>query len=136
MRANYIFYKTDTGKIEMQRTVTQDQANTTCSLNTNMAYLEGFVIDINANKVDVSQDPPVVVSSTDNLAIKSAKETAREIRNAQLTASDWTQGVDSPLSDSKKAEWQTYRQALRDFVNGLDEDLASLEGVTWPTRPS
>ena len=101
-----------------------------------MAYLEGFVIDINANKVDVSQDPPVVVSSTDNLAIKSAKETAREIRNAQLTASDWTQGVDSPLSDSKKAEWQTYRQALRDFVNGLDEDLASLEGVTWPTRPS
>ena len=136
MRTNYIFYKTDTGKIEMQRTVTQDQANNTCSLNTNMAYIEGVVTDINANKVDVSQDPPVVVSSTDNLAIKSAKVTAREIRNAELSVSDWTQGADSPLSDSKKAEWATYRQQLRDFVNGLDEDLATLEGVTWPTKPS
>lgn len=136
MRTNYIFYKTDTGKIEMQRTVTQDQANNTCSLNTNMAYIEGSVIDVNANKVDLSQDPPVVVSSTDNLAIKSAKETAREIRNAILKETDWTVGVDSPLSDSKKAEYTTYRQQLRDFVNGLDENIATLEGVTWPTRPS
>lgn len=39
----------------------------------------------------------------------------RATRNARLAATDWTQGADSPLSDSKKAEWATYRQELRDF---------------------
>jgi len=136
MRTNYIFYKTDTGKIEMQRTVTQDQANNTCSLNTNMAYIEGSVVDVNANKVDISQDPPVVVSSQDNVYKMSAKQTCRELRNAYLKETDWTVGVDSPLSDSKKAEYTTYRQQLRDFVNGLDDNLETAEGLTWPTKPS
>ena len=36
----------------------------------------------------------------------------KEYRNALLIWSDWTQGNDSPLSDSKKAEYVTYRQAL------------------------
>tara|TARA_R100000908_G_C3665955_1_gene91060 strand:+ start:21 stop:431 length:411 start_codon:yes stop_codon:yes gene_type:complete len=136
MRTSYVFYKTDTGKIEMQRTVTQDQANNTCSSNTNMAYIEGYIDDVNANKVDISQDPPVIVSSTDNVFKMSAKQTCRELRNAYLKDCDWTVGVDSPLSDSKKAEWQTYRQQLRDFVNGLDDNLATAEGLTWPTKPS
>lgn len=38
-----------------------------------------------------------------------------EKRNRRLEASDWTQMADSPLSDTKKAEWATYRQALRDL---------------------
>ena len=33
-------------------------------------------------------------------------------RNAQLTASDWTQVADAPID---KAAWATYRQALRDL---------------------
>ena len=39
----------------------------------------------------------------------------RQERDALLSRSDWTQMADSPLSNSKKAEWATYRQALRDF---------------------
>ena len=39
----------------------------------------------------------------------------RVSRNQRLAASDWTQGADSPLSNSKKAEWATYRQELRDY---------------------
>ena len=39
----------------------------------------------------------------------------RDQRNSLLAQSDWTQIADSPLSDSKKQEWATYRQALRDF---------------------
>ena len=42
--------------------------------------------------------------------------TTKRIRNTRLyllQSCDWTVGVDSPLSDSKKAEWATYRQALR-----------------------
>ena len=36
-------------------------------------------------------------------------------RDILLRDSDWTQFGDSPLSDSKKTEWATYRQALRDL---------------------
>ena len=42
-------------------------------------------------------------------------EHVRIERKKLLKASDWTQGADSPLTDSKKAEWKTYRQALRVF---------------------
>ena len=41
----------------------------------------------------------------------------REERNKKLAATDWTQFNDSPLSDSKKTEWSTYRQALRDITS-------------------
>ena len=40
----------------------------------------------------------------------------RILRNRKLKNSDWTQANDSPLSDTKKAEWATYRQALRDLT--------------------
>ncbi len=55
----------------------------------------------------------------------------RPERDKLLLESDWTQGADSPLSDSKKAEWKTYRQALRDMTTQSDP-----ENVTWPTKPS
>ena len=48
-----------------------------------------------------------------------------------LKASDWTQNADSPLTDSKKAEWVTYRQALRDVPTQSDPF-----NITWPTEPS
>ena len=40
----------------------------------------------------------------------------RNIRNNELTACDWTQLPDSPLTTEKKAEWAVYRQALRDIT--------------------
>ena len=40
-------------------------------------------------------------------------------RNSKLRDSDWTQIPDSPLTAEKKAEWATYRQALRDIPNNL-----------------
>ena len=56
----------------------------------------------------------------------------REERNKKLAATDWTQFNDSPLSDSKKTEWSTYRQALRDITISTQ----SIFSVTWPTEPS
>ena len=40
----------------------------------------------------------------------------RRMRNSELTATDWTQMPDSPLTTAKKAEWAVYRQALRDIT--------------------
>ena len=43
-------------------------------------------------------------------------ESYRAERDRLLLESDWTQGADSPLSDTDKAAWATYRQALRDMT--------------------
>lgn len=54
-------------------------------------------------------------------------------RNKLLTSSDWTQLPDIPLSDSKKTEWQTYRQALRDMPSQEGFDPLN---PTFPTEPT
>tara|TARA_B100000963_G_C22620769_1_gene669827 strand:- start:18 stop:386 length:369 start_codon:yes stop_codon:yes gene_type:complete len=64
----------------------------------------------------------------------------REERNRVIAETDWTQANDSPLSTSKKTEWQTYRQALRDLPSKSNPKLDSygnldMSSVTWPTKP-
>ena len=59
----------------------------------------------------------------------------RDERNQLLLESDWTQGIDSPLDSSKKTEWQTYRQSLRDVTSGISS-VSDVENITWPTKPS
>jgi len=54
-------------------------------------------------------------------------------RNQRLAGTDWTQGADSPLSNSKKAEWATYRQELRDYPATASKVS---ELPAWPTEPS
>jgi len=51
-------------------------------------------------------------------------------RNALLKASDWTQTPDNPISN--KAEWATYRQALRDFP----ATWTPADTVDFPDEPS
>ena len=62
-------------------------------------------------------------------------DTLRGQRASLLSNSDWTVMSDSPLSDSKKAEWVTYRQALRDITNGVSTEEQAL-AVTFPTQPA
>ena len=54
----------------------------------------------------------------------------REERNRKLYACDWTQLADSPLSAELKAEWATYRQALRDVTQQADPF-----SIVWPAEP-
>ena len=58
----------------------------------------------------------------------------RAERTKRLAFSDWTQMPDSSLSDSKKAAWVAYRQALRDVPANYSE-INSLDEVSWPTVP-
>jgi|TARA_R110002153_G_scaffold204544_2_gene357350 hypothetical protein len=60
------------------------------------------------------------------------KNNIRYNRNKLLSDSDWTQLADSPLSSSKKTEWVTYRQSLRDLTDNVD----SSGQVTYPALPS
>lgn len=54
------------------------------------------------------------------------------MRNGLLSESDYTQGTDAPLTVEQKAEWATYRQALRD----LPENIEDLANPVWPIPPS
>tara|TARA_R100000742_G_C4266028_1_gene84108 strand:+ start:483 stop:947 length:465 start_codon:yes stop_codon:yes gene_type:complete len=56
----------------------------------------------------------------------------KSIRNDKLKDTDWTQVLDSPFTDSKKEEWKTYRQALRDLPTASGWPLTH----SWPTEPS
>ena len=56
----------------------------------------------------------------------------RAERNSKLSQSDWTQTSDSPLTDEKKAEWVTHRQALRDYPASASK-VSELAG--FPTPP-
>ena len=64
--------------------------------------------------------------------LQDQKEILRSERNELLKQSDWTQFNDSPLDNTKKQEWATYRQALRD----LPENTTDPANPTWPTKPS
>lgn len=55
----------------------------------------------------------------------------RNQRNNKLFASDPTQLPDVPLTSSQKIDWQTYRQALRD----LPENIEDPKNVIWPLQP-
>lgn len=55
----------------------------------------------------------------------------REQRDKKLAASDWTQLPNIPLAPEKRAEWETYRQALRDLPTNTQDPT----NVTWPIPP-
>lgn len=75
----------------------------------------------------------VTTASSDEIAERLTAKSAevRSQRNQLLSDSDWTQITDSPLSDSDKNAWATYRQSLR--------DLSSADGfpftMVWPEKP-
>lgn len=58
-------------------------------------------------------------------------EGVRTDRDLRLTASDWTQLADSPLSVAQKDEVAAYRQALRDIT--AQPDPSALD---WPEPPA
>lgn len=66
-----------------------------------------------------------------NLGIAPLMEIIRTTRNKLLSDCDWTQLADSTLSVEAKVAWATYRQALRD----LPEELEDPNEVVWPEFP-
>ena len=62
-------------------------------------------------------------------------------RDSKLANTDWVVLDDSPLSASKKTEWKTYRQSLRDLPASASPKLDAngnldMSSVTFPTEPS
>ena len=119
---SYTIYKTDTG--EIIGTTTSDITINEVLLNDNESAIEGNYSGLEYKILDneaVLRTEPIT-------------DLIRQIRNDLLIASDWTQVNDSPLTDAKKAEWVTYRQALRDLPAN-NASATSMDDVTFPTQP-
>ena len=129
----YTLYHTDTGKIESVLRLTEASKQKMLDNNPGIAFMPGTVPDVNRYQMNVSSASHFVElkpAPTINIEVY-----VRQRRTDLLKLCDWTQTADSPLSDSKKAEWQTYRQALRDVpVN--QADVTDLFDVIWPSEPS
>ena len=95
-------------------------------------------IDWNVGIVTSIPTKQQVLDKAQELYDGEAMNRLRLHRNALMRNCDWTQGADSPLSDSEKTQWATYRQALRDLPATASPTLDGpfISNVVWPTEPS
>tara|TARA_B100000530_G_C15934479_1_gene478429 strand:- start:371 stop:817 length:447 start_codon:yes stop_codon:yes gene_type:complete len=93
---------------------------------TSISDYQSFIDEFDAEKAKIDAAANPTLTDAEKLA-KFKFE-----RNGRLAISDWTQLPDSPLSSTKKTEWATYRQTLRD----LPASTSDPEKPTWPTEPS
>ena len=84
------------------------------------------------SRFHIWQDEQWVEDAATRLAADS--DTVRTKRNQLLTDSDWTDTLSAKtrLGDAKYAEWQVYRQALRDIT--IQPGFPT--NVVWPTPPA
>jgi hypothetical protein len=79
------------------------------------------------------ETPPEEIDVQDSPPLPQAMDNVRTHRNQLLADSDWTQILDIPLSDTQRAQWRAYRQALRDYPSLVNVALWS--APDWPTPP-
>lgn len=119
----FTIYKTSTGEI-LYSTTTATPIDEV-GLQTGESIIEG---SYQSNEYVVTDGS--AVKRTDNVL-----DIVRDLRKSLLLECDWTQASDTPLTDSKKAEWATYRQTLRDLPAN-NTSATSIDDVTFPTPPS
>ena len=84
---------------------------------------------------DDQYDKPSQASLEAELATLQAAHpwrVARGKRDDLLRKSDWTAVTDTALSEADQADWEDYRQALRDIPQTYSDDP---ENVVWPETP-
>jgi hypothetical protein len=118
----FTIYNLETGEIE-HSTTTVAEINEVGLLD-EQGIIEG---DYQPNEYKIVNGEAVI--RTDNVL-----EILRNKRNELLRQSDWTQVNDSPLSDSKKKEWATYRQSLRDLPS-TNQSVNNIADVIFPSMP-
>tara|TARA_R100001460_G_scaffold39764_1_gene74686 strand:+ start:11342 stop:11716 length:375 start_codon:yes stop_codon:yes gene_type:complete len=100
------------------------------------ALLNGSIIEgeYSSDEYNIIDGQPVRKSQTDieEVIDDYAWNELRKRRNGYLSDSDWTQTLDTPLSETKKAEWATYRQTLRD----LPSNTTDPSNPNFPDKPS
>ncbi len=65
-------------------------------------------------------------------------ERLRDIRDELLIATDWTQLLDSDISEEDRELWKIYRQQLRDLPENIDDPkplVLDENHPSWPIPP-
>ena len=123
------FYYKDTGKLIISRRMSDEMVAERLATFTNQGCLNVACMQIDKYQVNLDtlqlEEIPVIDDSQHWLRVR---------RNTELKMCDWTQAADSPLSDTKKTEWATYRQQLRDLPVSYPS-ITSRDEITWPTKP-
>ena len=124
---NAVIYDTSTGKIVSKLTV----PDLDC-LALNVQEGQDYIISDWSGDLSLATvvDGEVIEGSPTN----QTESIVRGMRDSLLANSDWTQIPDPHLTETKKTEWQVYRQQLRDLFN--DFTYTNIEDVVWPTKPS
>lgn len=73
--------------------------------------------------IDIKNDDMPILRAPD--PAPDVGDDLRSRRDGLLFACDWTQLPDAPLTEAQRAQWRTYRQALRDVP----------ETGNWPEPP-
>lgn len=120
----YTVYNTSTGIIHSHGSSAGLTDLSQILINEEDSIIEGFVDRVTHKIVD---GVPTEYTPDINPMIRTR-------RDGLLAESDWTQMPDSPLTSSKKTEWATYRQALRDLP--ATNSATTEADVVWPTKPS
>lgn len=110
---------------------------------TRFAIMDGDIVSniaiadeaLEANWVEIGDDDAVNIGDiwvnsgfdTPEPDVEAIKADNRGYRNTLLAVTDWTQLPDVELPSEKKAEFATYRQALR---------AIDLENPVWPEKPA
>ena len=131
----YVFYNSTTGDIEFIKKFTDEQAQQNLDSNKNLSCVResvvGYVLNKDIKKIDV--DTVTLIDKA--RPTREIWGEVRQMRNMKMVACDWCVGVDSPFNDAKKAEWVTYRQALRD-VPANNTGVTKIKDIVWPAEPS
>lgn len=92
---------------------------------------DGATVEIQSDRVVETRLYRSKTQEEINRETEEKKTLVRRDRNGRLTASDWTQLDDTPLTNTAKAEWAVYRQQLRDLTSqpGFPYE------VVWPNTP-
>ena len=123
MNGEFTIYQKSTGKIV--KAIRCNQDTLTANVSDDESYIEGFYKPDDYQIVDGEPVQIVVDESEVNRIDNSMR------RNAELSGTDWTQLSDVALTDSEKAKYATYRQALRDITT--HSNWPNLNDSDWPT---
>ena len=72
-----------------------------------------------------------VVTWEDPMAVEIMWNRVKMVRQSMLAQSDWTQAQDSPISESVKEQWRSFRQQLRD----IPQNFSDPREVVFPIPP-
>ena len=123
------FYNTSTGKLIISRKMRQELVDARLLEHTDQACLDVPCMEIDKYKVNLE-----TLELEEITLVNTTSHWMTQRRNIRLAECDWTQAADSPLSDTKKTEWATYRQQLRDLPASYSNPTSKSD-ITWPTKP-